>query len=193
MIMSLSPLDCDESGHVVRVDAPSDAKKKKKTRRGTRGARRTRNKWKPWSELTWEERRDLDAKGAAKPQQEHELVIVSKRKGGKSKTVVVPVAPRLTKASITEEREARTQAAKFEDQDVPDTIEELDEFFARASSEGSSSGDEFDDAFNECMSNDYEGLSKDQLIRLLLQRDQELEQLQSRLHATASDRSSTST
>eukprot|EP00045_Choanoeca_perplexa_P004053 m.35182 g.35182 ORF g.35182 m.35182 type:complete len:131 (+) comp12370_c1_seq6:126-518(+) len=78
MIMSLSPLDCDESGHVVRVDAPSDAKKKKKTRRGTRGARRTRNKWKPWSELTWEERRDLDAKGAAKPQQEHELVIVSK-------------------------------------------------------------------------------------------------------------------
>ena len=198
MIMSLSPLHCDEPGHVARVDPPADAKKKKKTRRGTRGARGARSKWKPWSELTWEERRDLDIKGAAKPQQDQEVVVVSKRKGGKNnRTVVVPVAPRLTNASINDEREARTQAATFEDQDVPDTVEELDDFFARASSEGTSSGDEFDDAFDECMGNDYEDLNRDELIRLLLQRDQELEQAHSRLHTAtrplASNRSSSST
>ena len=108
MIMSLSPLHCDEPGHVARVDPPADAKKKKKTRRGTRGARGARSKWKPWSELTWEERRDLDIKGAAKPQQDREVVVVSERKGGKNnRTVVVPVAPRLTNASINDEREAQ--------------------------------------------------------------------------------------
>jgi hypothetical protein len=134
--------------------------------------------------LTWEERRDLDLKGASKPHQDvEEVAIVSKRKGKTNRTVVVPVAPRLTNASIMDEREARTQAAKFEDNDVPDTVEELDDFFARASSEGTSSDDEFDDAFNECMSNDYEDLNKDELIRLLLDRDQELDHLRSRLHA----------
>lgn len=190
--MSVSPLDCDDSGHVARVDAMQpDIKKKKKTRRGTRGARRLRSKWKPWSELTWEERRDLDMKGAAKHQQdEQEVVVVANRSRGKNNTVIVPVAPRLTKASIMDEREARTQAARFEDHDVPETVEELDDFFARASSEGSSSADEFDDAFNECMGSDYQELNKEELIRLLLQRDAELEQLHSRLQSLTQDQTS---
>eukprot|EP00730_Choanoeca_flexa_P009588 TRINITY_DN12677_c5_g1_i4.p1 TRINITY_DN12677_c5_g1~~TRINITY_DN12677_c5_g1_i4.p1 ORF type:complete len:211 (+),score=33.54 TRINITY_DN12677_c5_g1_i4:304-936(+) len=188
MKMSLSPSRCDESGHVPRVDPPNNdaafKKKRKKARRGTRGKGRVR-KWKPWSELTWEERRDLDLRGAQKQEQEqHDVVVVAKRSGkrGKPRTVAVPVAPHLTKASLMDEREARTDAAQFEDQDLPDTIDELDDFFARASTESNTSDDEFDDAFNEYMSHEYADLTKDKLIQLLLQRDGELDQLKGQLH-----------
>ncbi|EDQ89524.1 uncharacterized protein MONBRDRAFT_36988 [Monosiga brevicollis MX1] len=57
---------------------------KKKTRRGTRGARRNRKgHWRPYSELTWEERRDLELRDAAKydqPEETQEVLVEQPRR-----------------------------------------------------------------------------------------------------------------
>lgn len=196
--------------------------------------RKKHRRWKPYTELSWEQRRRLvereekqaNTVNSTSPSAHPNS---SKQMSPLRRNVAVPLAPRLTGSDIMDEREkrlglpnivrtgccyhdfsgkyspgistrqsdssnselearyeagidSRTSSASFV---CPSRGEDICNDFvvhSPASSFGSSSEEEeFEEAFEECMNEDYDSLTRQELIKRLEEKDKQLASLEQRL------------
>eukprot|EP00043_Microstomoeca_roanoka_P009508 m.90793 g.90793 ORF g.90793 m.90793 type:complete len:405 (+) comp14604_c1_seq12:810-2024(+) len=205
---------------------PTGSSEKRRHRR----SRKQHKKWKPYTEMTWQERRDLVEREAQNADAEMILPAVSPAH-----------APKLTATNIMDEREERlgiarpsvhspgtatdadfefdlsnttavtepsrgfssssttttitTTATSTSTTTQVDTTSALDEFRTNADAgydasrsppgsdfgASSSEEDEFEEAFEDFMVEDYSSMTREQLIEHLHQKDQQLRALEQRL------------
>lgn len=148
-------------------------------RRKARRAPREKRQFKPYSNLTWEERKELVARDEKQDGSAPVVCALPARdeRSGKRRRrrhnytrEQPPPAPRVTTQFILEER-----LPPRDPEDVPELPEDVMEAVS------SDSSDYFDRAFETCFTDDLNGLEREELIRLIRERDHELAALRAEM------------
>lgn len=151
-------------------------------RRANRKRQRT---WKPYSSLTWLERKELEEKEAAKAEQElHTPTLPSKRRkrgrgGGREQP---PPAPRLTTQQIFAEHELELKNP--EEIGLDEALQHLDRQSSSDSALSNELEDEFEKAYDECMHADLknlDSLSHKELVSKVREQATEIDRLRAEL------------
>lgn len=149
-------------------------------RRKARRAPREKRLFKPYSNLTWQERKQLQEKddpqspdpalSSSAPLASNERLGKRRRRRHNVSREQPPPAPKVTTQFILAERLPPRD---------PEDVEDLPE----DSPEGSSdSSDYFDRAYETCFTDDLNDLKREDLIRLIRERDRELEALRAEVN-----------
>jgi hypothetical protein len=172
------------------VHANKDSDKQIQFRRKARRAPRERKVFKPYSNLTWQERQALALKDSAQEptpissgpalSEEHQEERHGKRRRRRGiSREQPPPAPRITTQSILAER--------LSPKDPPEESEcNLEDPCDMSSRSSESSGDfenYFEKAYAECIYDDLQHLNREALIERIRQRDSEIELLRAEIQA----------
>ena len=185
-----------EASLALGVDNLSPAAPKKKKAR--RGMRKKPRQWKPYSQLSWEERRRLEERDYEKAQEEghqpnpppHAAASVAAphrrgKRGGKRNRPVPPPAPRNTTQFIAEEKERSPPSSQDGSPRLPNGYtSSLSPAEAPPDHDGGLEGvGGFEEAFEAAIYDGLEDLSKSELIGLVRERDAALERLREEVAA----------
>jgi len=161
-------------------------------RRKARRAPRQKRSFKPYSVLTWQERKELEAKDALEPPSVPKVPSAGtddrsskkrRRRHGASREQPPP-APKITTQLILAER--------LSPKNPEDSFTNMDEPVESSLSSDSTGENYFDRAFEACFYDELTALKQEDLIKLIQERDHELELLRAEVAVLKAGRVSSS-